>query len=131
MVSTRFRHQVRGDDVALVGINTHSVAVLTNTTSFGCLPNVPGALICSPAANSTNTAQVKLTAGAVPNSGHITALRFYINTKELQTLQNTTGAPVLQGSVMHTFAPGKYQLSVVGYQSTGGFVKKTIFFTVH
>jgi hypothetical protein len=131
LAAARFNKQLRGDDLAAVQSTPQDVSVLTNVTAFGCLPNSPGILICSPAANATTGAQVRIAAGAMSNSGHITALRFYVDNKASKTFFNTTGAPVLQGAFSKTFLAGKHQLTVVGYQSTGGFVKSTEFFTVH
>jgi hypothetical protein len=129
--SARLHHQLRGDDIVAVQAAPQNVDVLTNVTPAPCLPNTPSVLICSPGSTENNVGQVRFFAGAVAPSGFITALRFYVDNKELETFFSQTDAPTLQAGSVNTITPGSHFLAVVGYTSTGGFVKSTLTFTVH
>ncbi len=96
----------------------------------GCLPSGPGATICAPTSGSTTGSPVTITAGAIAQSGNITALRAYIDNNILFTTNNTGNTNSFQVSQSATIAPGTHNLVIVGYQSTGGAQTSSLTFTV-
>ena len=104
------------------------------TSNGGCFPvNAFGVDICSPVAGSTNPSSpstITLTAGAVAQSGNITAIRAYVDNLAVVTVNNTSATNSFQVNTPINVASGTHKLAVIGYQSTGGTVSKSETFTV-
>ena len=98
-------------------------------TSGGCLPASPGVSICSPVNNASTGTSVTITAGALAPSGHMAAIRAYIDTVPVFTVDNPFLASSMQVTQAVTVAPGIHRLDVVGYPTIGGYVKNSTSFT--
>lgn len=127
--------------LVLVSYNTGNQSFTSSTNftvpannSSGCYPATGyGVSICSPVAGSTNPSSpstVTLTAGAIAQSGNITAIRAYIDNVAVATVNNASLSNSFQISQPVNVAPGTHRLVVVGYQSNGGSVTKSETFTV-
>ena len=125
--------------LVLVSYNNAGKAFSTSTTftvgtstppPSGCLPTAAGVSICAPAAGSTDTSPVTITAGALAQSGTITAIRAYIDNVAVFTTNSPTAAKSQQVSQSVTVAAGAHKLVVVGYESTGGSLSSTESFTI-
>ena len=119
----------------VVGYSTNGSYVKSSTeftagaTSAGCLPSSPGVSICSPANNANTGTSVTITAGALAASGHISAIRAYIDTVAAFTVNNPFVANSMQVTQAVTVAPGIHRLDMVGYPTSGGYVKSSTSFT--
>ncbi len=125
--------------LVLVSYNNAGKAFSTSTTftvgtssppPTGCLPSAAGVSICAPTAGSTAASPVTITAGALAQSGNITAIRAYIDNVAVFTTNNPTAAKSQQVSQSVTVAAGTHTLVVVGYEGTGGSLTSTESFTV-
>ena len=96
----------------------------------GCVPSAPGVSICAPAPGATAASPVTITAGALAQSGNLTAIRAYIDNSPVLTVNNPSTTKSFQINQAVTIAPGSHHLVVVGYQSTGGSVSNGEDFTV-
>jgi len=72
---------------------------------------------------------VTITAGALAPSGHMAAIRAYIDTVPVFTVDNPFLASSMQVTQAVTVAPGIHRLDVVGYPTNGGYVKNSTSFT--
>ena len=123
--------------LVLVSYDNAGKAFTTSTTftvgssgSGGCLPSTSGVNICAPAAGSTASSPVTITAGAIAPSGNISAIRAYIDNVAVFTTNNPSAAKSQQVSQSVNVAAGSHRLVVVAYQSTGGALSSTENFTV-
>lgn len=101
-----------------------------NATGGGCIPSTPGVSICSPANGSTDSPPVTIAAGAMAQSGYITAMRVYVDNNAEFTVNNPSQSKTFsinQGGL--DYGGGTHHLVVVGYQSTGGAVTGSAYFT--
>ncbi len=85
----------------------------------GCLPSAPGVEICAPASGSTVHSPVEIKAGAVPQSGKITAIRVYVDNNPVLTVDNNTPSNSFQIDQSVGIGAGTHHLVVVGYESNG------------
>ena len=99
-------------------------------TGTGCIPSAAGVSICSPASGSTDSSPVTVTAGAMAQSGNITAMRVYIDNASVYTMNNPSAGKTFQISQALAVSAGSHHLVVVGYQSTGGSVTNSLNFNV-
>jgi hypothetical protein len=122
--------------ITLVGVDTagrliKSVKNVTVSGTAPCLPAGAGAKICSPAAGSSVTSPVRVSAGAVPSTGRITAIRVYVDNVAAFFASNGTSSASFSISANITMAAGTHRLTVVGYQSNGAAQTAAETITVH
>ncbi len=86
----------------------------------GCLPGAPGVEICKPANGGTVPSPVEIKAGAVPQSGKITAIRVYVDNNPVLTVDNNTQSSSFQIDQSVGIGGGTHHLVVVAYESNGG-----------
>ncbi len=108
--------------------STEYFTVINNPAN--CLPNGPGAKICSPPPNSTDSSPVMVSAGARPSSGRITAIRLYIDNSSVFTSSNNTPNDYYSISTSLALSAGTHHLVEVAYQSVGGPQTTGEYFTV-
>lgn len=140
MVNTSITAANGTHNLVLVSYNNAGKAFTTSTTFTvgtstppppgGCLPTAAGVSICAPAAGSTDASPVTITAGAMAQSGNITAIRAYIDNVAVFTTNNPTAAKSQEASQSVTVAAGIHKLVVVGYESTGAALSSTESFTI-
>jgi hypothetical protein len=111
------------------GITT-STTFTVGTSSNGCIPAASGVDICAPTAGSTAASPVTITAGAVAQTGNITAIRAYIDNVAVFTADNPSTSKSYQVSRAVTANAGTHELVVIGYESTGAALTKSETFTV-
>lgn len=107
-----------------------SAATFMVNASGACSASSPGVTICSPAAGSSATSPVTISAGAMAASGNLTAIRAYIDNVAVFTLSNPSASTTFSASQSVTVAGGTHHLVVLGYESTGGQVSSSESFTV-
>jgi len=123
-------------DLVLVSYDNSGKAFTTSTTftvgsgNGECLPSGPGVNICQPGQNATADSPVTLTAGAIAQSGDITALRFYVDNVAVYTADNSAKSTSFQATQAVPLSAGSHHLVVVGYESTGGSLTFAENFTV-
>lgn len=136
----------RVDSSFALAAGTHTLTVagvdmtnraLKNTYSFtvggsiGCsAPSSAGAHICSPTAGSSVSSPVTISAAARASSGNITAMRIYVDSVSTYTQNNSSASTTMQLTKSLSLRSGPHNLTVVGYQSTGGAVKASETITV-
>lgn len=119
--------------LAVVAYYSDGTAARTSqyVTVSECVPDSPGAQICSPVANTTTIGSyITVKAGARATFGNIVAMRIYLNDQAVNTTMNSPTGPTQQLSTTLNVSPGTHRMTVVGYQSDGGFVRSSISFTV-
>ncbi len=123
-------------DLVFVSYNSQGQA-FTSSTRFStvpggtCIPSNPGVAICQPSASSGSSGSpVTITAGAVAQSGKITAIRAYIDNVAVLTTNNPSPSASFQISESVAATPGQHHLVVVGYESTGGAITSSVDFTI-
>ena len=113
---------------------TNTFTIPAGTGGGGCLPaSGPGVSICSPVAGSTNPSSpstITLNAGAIAQTGNITAIRAYVDNVSVLTVNNSATTNSFQVDSPINVAAGTHNLVVVGYESTGGSVSGSETFTV-
>ena len=112
------------------GTATATATVTVATPVAGCLPSAPGVLICTPANNATVGSPVTVTAGAIAQSGNISAIRGYLDNVAVFTVNNPGKTKSFQVTQTITASAGGHGLTVIGYQSSGGSVQSNNGFTV-
>lgn len=85
----------------------------------GCLPSTPGVAICAPPNGGTVDSPVEMKAGAVPQTGKITAIRVYVDDNPVYYEQNNTPSASFQIDHSVSIGLGMHHLVVVGYESNG------------
>jgi len=136
-VSTPINAAAGNHHLVLVSYNSSGQAFTSSTnftvgnpTGNGCIPSTAGVSICSPATGSTDTSPVTVTAGAMAQSGSLTAMRVYIDNVAVYTTSVPSGSKTFQFSEQLGASSGTHHLVVVGYETTGGAVTSSVNFTV-
>ena len=112
------------------GTATATATVTVSTPATGCLPAAAGVLICTPGNQSTVGSPVTVTAGAIAQSGNISAIRGYLDSVAVFTVNNPGKTKSFQVTQTITASAGGHGLTVIGYQSSGGSVQSNNGFTV-
>jgi len=94
--------------------------VFAQTSS--CLPSAAGVRICEPDGSGPVGSAVTITAGAVAQSGTITAIRAYVDGSAVFTVYNPATSNSFQVTQEINADAGNRDLTIVGYQSDGGAV---------
>jgi hypothetical protein len=108
---------------------TATVTLTVTSAASGCLPSTPGVSICAPANSATTGSTVTVTAGALAQTGNISAIRAYIDNVAAFTVNNSSATKSFQVTQTADVTPGSHNLVIVGYQSTGGSVQSSRLFT--
>lgn len=95
-----------------------------------CYPTNAGAMICSPAANTTSASPFTLSAGATAGSGYLTAIRVYFDNVAQTLVSNPQRTKSFAISPSITLASGTHKLVIVDYTSTGAAVTASETITV-
>ena len=112
-------------DLAFATGSPDSLHVFLNTTLSCGLPATAGVAICSPKTGSTVSSPVKISATANGLSKKITAMKAYIDGKQVASSStNTLNASVPEPG-------GSHKLTVNAWDSTGKLYQATSTFTVH
>ena len=96
----------------------------------GCVPNIPGVQFCSPPANATVTSPVQLSVGARATNGFITAMRTYVDGREVNLQYNSSPQRFQSISVAIPIPSGDHYVAVVAYQSNSSALVTTMLFHV-
>ena len=120
-----WRFSFRGVSIALFSI---LFACAGFAQGNACLPSGTGVQICQPASASTVGSVVTIIAGAVAQSGNITAIRAYIDDVPVFTVDNPATTNSFQVAQDANVDAGNRHLVVVGYQDDGGSVVADTFF---
>jgi hypothetical protein len=105
--------------------------IITVVDPAQCYPSSAGAHICTPGGGSTVSSPFTLNAGVTAGSGHITAIRIYLDNVAQNLFTNPNQSKSFAVSTSQTAAAGGHSIVVVGYQSTGGAVSTRVNVTVH
>jgi hypothetical protein len=112
------------------GKATSSATVTVASQPGGCLPSASGAIICQPGSGATVASPVTFAAGAVAQSGFITAIRVYVDSIPVLTVNNPAQSTSFQINQAATVSAGTHHLVIVAYESTGGALTASESFTV-
>jgi hypothetical protein len=111
-------------------VKAAATVTMTSGTVSGCVPSGAGVLICAPSAAASIPSPVTITAGAIAQSGTLTALRAYVDNVAVITQNNPSSTKAFQFSQSVAASAGSHYLVIVGYQSTGGTVQTSETFIV-
>jgi len=100
----------------------------SETPSFAeCIPSEAGAEFCHPGTASAIASPIQISAGARAVTGHITAIRLYVDDEPQLTVNNPDSTPTFAINeplaLPNNLDPSTaHNITLVGYESTGGAV---------
>jgi hypothetical protein len=136
IINTPITAATGSHNLVLVSYNNQGQAFTYGTTfvvgsgNGGCLPDYPGVNICQPAQGETMDSPVTFTAGAIAQSGYITAIRFYVDNAAVAAGNNSASSASFQTTQSAPISAGTHQLVAVAYESNGAALTYSESFTV-
>jgi len=104
---------------------TFTIAAVPGGTTTCTAPTTAGVKLCAPAAGASVTSPVAISAAANGGSRSITAMRAYLDNKQVAASSTGTLNAAVAASV------GSHTLIVKAWNSAGTLFTKTVTFTVH